>query len=129
MVKGVFWTYCGQFRHWTTGANYRNTATHTRRVVPLENPRGANHPASPTEAPDPPAGVLAQYLSTNNTDWCINPKASMAADLGGDLYIGCESVYDGVSLSLMGHLFIGSAVNYESKPPTLDDVDVGASYL
>ena len=29
----------------------------------------------------------------------------------------------------MGHLFIGNAVNSGSKPPTSDDVDVGAPNL
>ena len=50
----------------------------------------------------------------------------MSADLEGDLDIGGDSAYDGGSLILMGHIFIGSAITSESKSPTSDDVDVGS---
>ena len=52
----------------------------------------------------------------------------MAADIGGNPEIGGNSFYGGRSLSLMGHIFIGGSVNYESKPPASDDVDVGTWY-
>ena len=50
----------------------------------------------------------------------------MSADLVDNPEIGGNSVYDDGSLSLMGHIFIGGAVTSESKPPTSDDVYIGA---
>ena len=50
----------------------------------------------------------------------------MAADLGDNPDIGGDSVFDYGYLSLMGQLFICGFVTSESKPSTLDDVDVGA---
>ena len=55
----------------------------------------------------------------------MNPKASIAGDLGGDPDIGGKSVYDVGSLSLIIHIFIGGDITSESKPPPSDDVDVG----
>ena len=129
MVEGLSWTYCGQFCSWTTGAKEHRTTTHIHREVPLENPREANPPDAPTEAPDPPSGVLSQAVLTNNTARGVYPKSSMEADLGGYIFIGGESVYDGVSLSITVHLFIGGDVTSGSKPPIPDDIDVGAPDL
>ena len=50
----------------------------------------------------------------------------MAADHGGNPDIGGNSAYDVSSLSIVGPLFISGSVTSESKPPTSDDVDVGA---
>ena len=50
----------------------------------------------------------------------------MTLDLGGDPGILGRSVYDGGSLRLVGHLFIGGAVTSESMPPTSNDIDFGA---
>ena len=129
MVEGVSWTYCGQFRHWTTCPKEHSTTTNIRKAIPLENPRGSNPPASPNQYPDPPAGSLAQARPYDSVARGFNTKASMAADLGGDPNIGGNSAYGGSSLSLMGHIFIGGAVNSESEPPTSDDVYVGAPYF
>ena len=60
-----------------------------------------NTPATPNEAPDPPAGDLAQYLPTNSTAGGVNPQSGMSEDLGGDPEIESDSVYDGGSLSLL----------------------------
>ena len=99
---------------------------HIRRAVPLENPRGDNPIAAPTEAPDHPIWVLAQYGTNNNNDGGVIKKASMLVGVGGDPDIGGDPVYDGGSLSLMVDLFIGGSVTYESNTPTPNDVDVGA---
>ena len=127
MVEGVYWIYCGQFRCCTIGAKQHSTITHIRRAVPLENLLGTNPPAAPSDAPAPHDGVLSQYGSDNNTVRGANLKASMAADLGGDPGIRGYSVYDGESLSLMVHIFIGGAVTSKFKHPITNDVDVGAT--
>ena len=95
----------------------------------LENPLGVNTRANPTEAPATPSGVLAQGVLTNNTAGGVNPNSIMAAYLVCDIDIGGDSFYDGRSLTLMGHLFIGCAVTYKSNPPTSDDVDFWAPYF
>ena len=126
MVEGVSWTYCGQCHLWTTGDKEHITTTHICRAVPLDNPRGGNPPAVPTENPAPPYVVLAQAGPANNSAIGVNPKAIMEAEFGGYPCIVGNSVYYGVSLIIMGHFFIGGAVTSESNPPTSNDVDVGS---
>ena len=94
MVEGVSCTYCDQCHFWTTGAKEHITTANIFRSVPLGNPRGANPPAAPTESLDPPAGVIAQSGTTNNTAGGVNMKASMEEYLVGDLDIGGDLVYD-----------------------------------
>ena len=126
MVEGVSWTYCGQCRFRNTYAKENITTTHINRSVTLYNQWGENHPAAPTDSPDTTDGVPVQDGPANNTSGGVNLKSNIAADLGGDPGIGGDSVYDGVSLSLMGHLFIGGDITSESKTYTSNDVYVGA---
>ena len=65
-----------------------------------------------------PDGFLAQSVLINNTSVGINKMSIMAEYLGGDIDIGGNSVYYGVSISLMGHIFIGGDVTSESITPT-----------
>ena len=126
MVEGVSQTYFGQFCRCTTGTKEHSNTTRIFRAIPLDNPRGANPPSNPTEDPAPPAGVIGQSGTSNNTSGGVTPKSIKAADLGGNPNIGGDSLYDNVSLSLLGHLFIGGAITYESKPPTSNYTDFGA---
>ena len=125
MAEEVSCTYCGQWRCWITGTKDHRTTNHIWIEVPLDNPQGFNPPAAPTEAPSPPAGVISQYIPTNNTARCVNLKESIATYLGGDLDIGGYSVYDDIPFILIGHLFIGVAVTSKSKSPTPDDLFFG----
>ena len=129
MVEGVSWTYCAQCHRWTTGSKEYSTTTRIRIAVSMQNSQGANPPAGHNEYHDPPAGVLSQSGPTNNTDGGVDPKAIIAAYIGGYIDIEGDSVYDGGSISLMVHLFIVGVSNSESNPPTLDDVDSGTPGL
>ena len=126
MVKGVSWTYCGQCCRCTTGAKDHITTNNIHREVILDNSQGENTPAATNKAPTPTAGVLSQSETANNTAGGVNPKSSMAGDLGGNHDIGGNSVYDDGPLSLVGQLFIGGTVTSESNPNASDDVYVGA---
>ena len=126
MVEEVSWTYCGQCRCWTTGPKEHRTTTHSFMEVSLQNPQGANPTSDPTDSPDTPDQSLAHAGPDNSAAGGVNPKSIMAADHGGNPDIGGNSAYDVSSLSLVGPLFISGSVTSESKPPTSDDVDVGA---
>ena len=84
MVEGVSYTYCGQCLLYTKGPKGNITTTHICREFLLENPRGDNPPADPTEAPAPPDRALAQDVPADTAAGGVNPKSSMASDFGVD---------------------------------------------
>ena len=126
MAEVVFWTFCGQWCFYNIGAEEHSTTTHIRRAVLLDNQLVGNFPADTTGSSSPLSGALPQSGPANSASVGVNPIASISSDLGGDPDIGQNSVYDVGSLRLTSHFFIGGAITSETKPPTSDDVDVGA---
>ena len=129
MAEVVFWTFCGQWCFYNIGAEEHSTTTHIRRAVLLDNQLVGNFPADTTGSSSPLSGALPQSGPANSASVGVNPIASISSDLGGDPDIGQNSVYDVGSLRLTSHFFIGGAITSETKPPTSDDVDDGATDL